>query len=107
MPRPVRRGRRSWIFVGSVVAALALLAGLIMVLAQGDDNGDTPTSDAGSIGVVDADSGELVASVAVGRSIAGISSNDDHVFATDPSGRVLVQIDPSPARRHALVRPRR
>ena len=102
MPRPHRhRDRGTMVILGAVVVALALVAGLAVALSRAGGNGVAPTATAGSIGVVDVDTGEFVASVAVGRSIAGITSDDDHVFATDPSGGVLVQIDP---RRREVVR---
>jgi DNA-binding SARP family transcriptional activator/streptogramin lyase len=97
-PQPVlRHGRRAII----IAVTLALIAGTILAAALTDRAGTPPSAAAGDIGVVDPESGELLSSVTLGRSIAGITAGEDDVFATDESGRVLVQIDP---RRRAITR---
>lgn len=86
----VRHRQRTIVFVGTLVVVAGLLFAIVFLGGAGVPR----TVAAGDVGVVDARSGELLATIPLGRSIAGIASGGDHVFATDPSGRVLVQIDP-------------
>lgn len=99
-PPTVREGRqgvarhvgRHAAVVILVAVAVAVVVVLTMVLRNRP--GPAPIAAAGHVGAVNASSGELLASIELGRSIVGIVVGEDHVFATEASGRVIVQIDP-------------
>jgi len=85
------RGRLRNILTVSL-ALLAATAIAVALAARSEDPAAISLSE-GAVGVVDPTSGNLLANIPIGRSIGGITADDDHVFVTDPSGRVLVMID--------------
>ncbi len=95
-PRTVQEGRQRGARHAGRRAALVILVAVVVVLAMVLRNrtGPAPFAAPGHVGAVNASSGELLASIELGRSIVGIVVGEDHVFATEASGRVIVQIDP-------------
>ncbi len=106
-PRRVTRGaaprmsRRALLVAGAAVATAAALGGGF-ALFRGDSGVDLIA--AGSVGVVDPDTRDVVAGIPVGFSSRQIASGEGSVWVLDPDGSTLTRIDPKTA---ALVPPTR
>jgi peptide/nickel transport system substrate-binding protein len=94
MAKPWRRpGRR--VLVGATFAAAVVGLGIGVLLTQGGGSTAGAGIAANAVGVVDSDSGRIVAEVPVGSAPAEIAVSPDAVWVTNVNEKLLTRVDPA------------
>lgn len=85
-------GRRPLIV--AALAAAALAVGTVVLLTHGDAPTTSASVMANSVGVLDAESGNLTAQIPVGAGPAAVAASPDAIWVTNTDDQSVSQIDP-------------